>query len=121
VQNPLKVKVATQRNPTKMKAEALYRVTVTNTGTESQKQVQLTVTIPENMVFVNVLKSPAASTIDGQKLQFSTIQEFRAREAQDFDIVLRAVRPGSAKVVAEVTSLNQPEPASGSEVANVVD
>jgi uncharacterized repeat protein (TIGR01451 family) len=121
--NPLRMTVQTPNNPVKVGGDATYRVTVSNTGVESQKQVQLTIIIPDNMVLTAPQpQGPTNATIGGQTIQFSAVQELRAGEQPlKFDVHLRAVRAGSAKVVAELRSLNQAEPLTSSEVANVVD
>jgi uncharacterized repeat protein (TIGR01451 family) len=122
IQNPLRVNVFPPlRNPARVGTEVIYRITVANTSSESQKQVQLSVSLPDNMDFISVLKGPASATIKERNLQFSPLQELRANEQQNFDVQLRAVRPGSSKLEAELRSFNQPTPVTGSEVANVVN
>ena len=114
--------VQTPNNPVKVNGDATYRVTVTNTAAESQKQVQLTIIIPDNMVITAPQpQGPTTATIEGQTVRFSAIQELLPREKVNFDLRLRAVRAGSSKVVAELRGLNQAEPLTASEVANVVD
>ena len=99
----------------------IYHITVANTGTESQKQVRLSVNLPDNMSLIKVLNGPVAYEISAPTLQFNAIQELRANDKLNFDIQLRAVRAGSSKLEAELRSSNQPVPATGSEVANVVN
>ncbi|HEY2882585.1 MAG TPA: hypothetical protein VGJ15_09130 [Pirellulales bacterium] len=109
---PLRVQVRSLNNPARIGSDVTYDVRIINAGTADDKQVTLTLTIPDQMSFISAPQGPSAfdSVDNGRTVRFKPVMVMRPNETLiPYEIHLRANSAGTAQVVAEVISQNQPQ------------
>jgi uncharacterized repeat protein (TIGR01451 family) len=116
----LSVTAAARSNPIKVGAETSVLITVGNSGANPERKVSLVVKVPEQMQYVEgQQQNPTkVSVVDGQTIRFEPIAQLEPGEHLNFEIRVKATRPGDATLHAEVTSPTTMQPvATDSKVA----
>ncbi len=101
----LTLSVTDDMDPIRVGGMVTYRLTLANRTAESDRQVLVRVNLPDQ-VSVEAIRG-GQSTRFQDTLRFTPINELRAGETVTFEIRARAIRPGTASISADVTSLRQ--------------
>ncbi|MCA9070042.1 MAG: hypothetical protein KDA84_14015, partial [Planctomycetaceae bacterium] len=105
----LRLDVAEYNDPVDVGEQVGLRVVATNRGTRATTNAIVKLTLPEEVEFVSA-KGPVDFKRDGQTLTFNPIPSLEARGKMTFDLVLKSVKAGDARLRLEIGSDQMPKP-----------
>lgn len=88
-------------NPVDVGAQTTYIVTILNQGNIPANKVQVTVTLPEQMQFLGG-RGPTNPKQEGRVVTFEPIESLKPRIEMRYEINVKAIKEGEAKVRAEL-------------------
>jgi hypothetical protein len=116
----LNVSVADTADPIHAGGETTYQVLVENKGTTSQFNVVLAVTLSDEIALANI-KGPVQGAVLPGSVRFAAIRELRAGEpALAYELQVKAVRAGTARIHAAVESQGQSRPVTAEQTTQVL-
>lgn len=88
-------------NPVDVGAQTTYIVTVLNQGNIPANKVQVTVTLPEQVQFLGG-RGPTNPKQEGRVVNFEPLESLKARNEMRYEINVKAIKEGEAKVRVEL-------------------
>ncbi|MBL8825622.1 MAG: DUF11 domain-containing protein [Planctomycetaceae bacterium] len=121
--NALTLTVTDSRDPVALGNDCVYDIRIKNNSSESDRQVRVSVVAPTEMqpVELGTQGQGVTFTVQGQNVTFTPINEIRAGETIRFQVNMRAVRPGTARVQVQATSTASTAPALGEASTTVIE
>jgi uncharacterized repeat protein (TIGR01451 family) len=95
------------------------RVVASNKGTKATTKVQVKMTIPEELEFISA-KGPVDYKREGPIVTFSAVESLAAGQELEFELVLKSIKPGDARVNLEIGSDQLQKPLSREEAIRVL-
>jgi uncharacterized repeat protein (TIGR01451 family) len=119
----LAVTVAELQNPVVAGKAVTYLIGVANTGTAAESQVAVTVRVPLGMKIDPLgTNGPAPTTykLDGQTVRFTLLPEIQPGKSLTYRVKVWTSQGGEARIQAEATSREHPQPAAGEKTTKVL-
>ncbi len=118
--DPLSVTVADTADPIKIDGETTYQIVLTNESQQSLFDVAVTATFSEE-VKLSGLSGPVHGAVLPNTVRFDPIREVRAGENPlSFELRVKALRPGTARMRVDVTSRGQAKPVSAEQGTEIL-
>ena len=89
--------------------EVNLRVVATNRGTRAASRVVVKLQIPQELEFVSA-KGPVDFKHEGGTLTFNPVESLQGRTELEFDLVLKSVKAGDARLRLEIASEQTTKP-----------
>jgi uncharacterized repeat protein (TIGR01451 family) len=121
--NALSVTVTDSRDPLAIGNDCMYDIRVKNNSSESDRQLRVTIVAPAEMQPVELgTQGPGVTAaIQGQNVTFTPVNEIRAGETLRFQVNMRAIRAGTARVQVQASSATSPTPVVGEASTTVIE
>ncbi len=118
--DPLSVTVADTADPIKVDGETTYQIVLTNESQQSLFDVAVTATFSEE-VKLSGLSGPVHGAVLPSTVRFDPIREVRAGESPlSFELRVKALRPGTARMRVDVMSRGQAKPVSAEQSTEIL-
>jgi uncharacterized repeat protein (TIGR01451 family) len=118
--DPLSVTIADTADPIKVDGETTYQIVLTNESQQSLFDVAVTATFSEE-VKLSGLSGPVHGAALPNTVRFDPIREVRAGESPlSFELRVKALRPGTARMRVDVTSRGQAKPVSAEQGTEIL-
>ncbi len=115
----LRLDVREYAEPVDVGQEVNLRIVATNRGTGAASQVVVKLQIPEELEFVSA-KGPVDFKRDGGTLTFNPVESLQGRTELEFDLVLKSVKAGDARLRLEIASEQTTKPLTREEGIRVL-
>jgi uncharacterized repeat protein (TIGR01451 family) len=117
----LNVTVAATSNPIKVGAETKFIVTVSNAGANPERKVALSVTVPDQLQYVEgSTQNPTKANAEGQTVRFEPVLQLDPDKPDRFEVGAKALRAGAATLHVDVTSQTTMQPVSSETTITVL-
>ncbi len=105
----LRLDVKEYEEPLDEGEQVALRIVATNRGTRQETNVVVSITLPDEFDFVSA-KGPVDYKRDGKKLTFNALKALNGRTEIEFDLVLKAIKAGDARLRLGIGSTEMPKP-----------
>ncbi|HWB00002.1 MAG TPA: hypothetical protein VG713_15990 [Pirellulales bacterium] len=117
---PLQITLGDLRDPVAVGNQTTYELRVTNPAAVADSQVAVTITLPVELTVVQAgTTGPATFRVDGNTVRFSPVGSLQPGATLTYRVQAQALRPGTVRVRADVTSANMPTAASTEETTSI--
>lgn len=115
----LDVSIAETADPIKIDGPTTYQVILTNKGDQPAFDVEVSIKHSDELR-LQEYKGPVRGSATAGAVRFPPIRELRAGESQTFELRCTGLRPGTARVQAEVTGRDLPKPITAEQTTEVL-
>jgi len=116
----LQIECIDAQDPIRIGGNTVYTISVKNEGSGPDSNVRLRATLPEELEFVSG-KGVSQVTADGRTITFAPVPTLAAGQTANWQVEVRAVRPGDARFSLEMTTDSLTKPVMESEPTRVVE
>ncbi len=116
----LRLDVREYAEPVDVGDEVGLRVVATNRGTQTNSNVMVTIALPEELEFVSA-KGPVDYKHKGATLTFNAVSSLKGRTEIEFDLVLKCIKAGEARLKLGIGSDQMSEPLKREEGLRILE
>jgi uncharacterized repeat protein (TIGR01451 family) len=118
----LRMQITTLREPVRVGDRFTYVIDIENTGSTAERDVALTVTVPDEMAVDQIsTRGKTSPQIDKKVVRFGELRQVAAGETITYYVGVKAVRAGSVKVAAQLSTGTRAEPLTSIRPTTIIE